>query len=353
MKWALFAVAGFALFGSTLAFFSREPSFFHESAQESFSLKEAVGQVLLIGVAGGEMTDETKALMRKIRPGGVLILGRNIQNEQQLKRFIEDLKETASIPLFIAVDQEGGEVSRIGWEESTSQADLKGEVHAFGVAKERARGLASMGITMNLAPMLDGRTLGDYLFSRAFQTDTLVAGALAGALVKGHKEEGVIAVPKHFPGYDGISFNPEEGMVPRVSLFPDTFLFEDLSKKVALSFLMISHVVYEDIDKENPFPFSKKGIALLQEKMGKEILVMSDDLSSKSMVEHYGVFEIGEKAMLAGVDVLLVAGYPEPSIVESFYEGFLKKAAKNPAFEARVRESAAKILKFKKEWYGF
>jgi len=70
------------------------------------------------------------------------------------------------------------------------------------------------------------------------------------------------------------------------------------------------------------------------------------------MVEHYLVSEIGEKAVLAGVDVLLVAGYPETEIVERFYEGFLSKVRRNPALQTRVQESAAKILELKEELYG-
>lgn len=317
------------------------------------SLERQVGQMFLVGFEGKEVTPELVSMLQEIQPGGVLLLGRNIESAEQVSLLIQDLQELSSIPLFVAVDQEGGIVSRAWWQESTASSFLLDQEHAFDVGSKRARGLKALGITMNLAPVLDSKGKEDFVYPRFFQKEDALSLELAQGLLLGHESEGVIAVPKHFPGYDGISFNPEEGIVPKVSQVPDVSLFQELFQAVPFPFLMVSYVVFEDLDKRNPFPFSKAGIAFLKEKMGEEVLVMSDDSLSKSMVKNYPVSGIGAKAALAGVDVLLAVGYPQVDAVLRLYRSLVRETKIHPELQARVRESATKILQVKQEWYGF
>tara|TARA_Y100000310_G_scaffold344991_1_gene460993 strand:- start:4223 stop:5290 length:1068 start_codon:yes stop_codon:yes gene_type:complete len=314
--------------------------------EQQLSLQEQVGQMLLIGFEGTALTPELAFLLHEVQPGGVLLLGRNIEDKQQLKELISDLQNISPIPLFIAVDQEGGLVSRIFWGESTASFELQDAEHAFQVGKKRAKELKETGITMNLAPVLDSKTPGDFLFFRFFQKDEKTSLMLAQSLVRGHQEEGVVPVPKHFPGYDGISFNPEEGIIPLRAGIPDTSLFQTLFQDVSLPVVMISHVAYRELDFL-PFPFSAKGVAFLKEKLGKDVLIMSDDLLSKSMRYRYSLSEIGKKAVSAGVDILLVAGYPQAETVMAFSKSLVHEAEKNEELRVRIEVAAAKILQFK------
>lgn len=336
--------------------------------------KENFGQLLIIGFEGTEVTPALSKLMEEVRPGGILLLGRNIVNKEQTKKLIQDLQELSmrntGVPLFVAVDQEGGIVSRIPWADTTSQSDLKDFQHAFLVGQKRAQALKEVGINMNLAPVLDSNSNKDFLFSRSFQKDPQVSLELAKGLIEGQKTQSVIAVPKHVPGYDGISFNPEDGILPHVKNFPSTSLFQNVFQSSPAPFLMISHVVYQEVDSQDPLPLSGKGMQLLKQEMGEHVLLMSDDLSSRSLMRNYSFADIGKSALQGGVNVLLVGGYPDASVVGEFYGAMKGEFAKEQFsytagvgrlyeilfgqvqnqgdLQSLVTSSAAKILEAKK-----
>ena len=343
---------------------------------EDFSLQnweENFGQMLIIGFEGTEVTPALSKLMGEVRPGGILLLGRNIVNREQTKKLIEDLQELSmrntGVPLFVAVDQEGGIVSRVPWVDSTSPSDLKDFQHAFSIGQKRAQALKEIGINLNLAPVLDSNSGNDFLFSRSFQKSPQVSLELAQGLIEGQGKQGVIAVPKHFPGYDTIAFNPEDGLLPSVTDFPDTSLFAKVLEGFGVPFVMISHVVYEKIDPEHPLPLSEKGVRLVREKLGEHVLLMSDDLSSRSLMEHYSFSTIGKGALQAGINVFLVGGYPDARVVGEFYQAMHTEFATEQSFhmagvgrlyeilfgqvqnegklQSLVASSAAKILEMK------
>ncbi len=338
------------------------------------SLQEALGQMVIIGFEGTAMNPELESLMREVKPGGVLLLGRNIVNERQLAKLTQDLQkismEYAGVPLFVAVDQEGGLVSRVPFAEHTKQSALQNYEYAFSVGRARAQDLQKLGINMNLAPVLDSNHASDFIYSRSFQKSPEQFIPIANGLVEGHQQQGVIAVPKHIPGYDGISYNPEEGVIPAVYDFPDLSSAKKILEDTNAPFAMISHVVYNNVDQEYPLPLSSKGLKLVQDTVGGDVLFMSDDLSSKSLMSKYSFEIIGSKAVEAGVDVLLVGGYPDPALVSKFHDAlsvklaedqrklaglgwmyrlFYGKVAQELYLQDKVYSSAEKILALKKE----
>lgn len=320
----------------------------------SRSLEDKFGQMLMIGFDGTEATPEVSSLFSNIRPGGVLLLSRNIVNKEQTKKLIADLQEismrTTGLPLFVAVDQEGGIVSRIPWVESTAPFDLKDEDEAFLIAEKRAQDLKEVGVNMNLAPVLDGAAEEDFLFNRSFQKSPAVSRDLAHALVAGHQKEGVIAVPKHFPGYDGVSFNPETGVLPTAKNFPQAPLFKEMLELTQVPFVMLSHVVYQSVDPDNPLPLSEKGMEQARKELGDQVLFMSDDLASRSLMAHYSLGEIGKRALNAGVNMLLVGGYPNTAVVGEFYKALQNELVEGSGkLQGHVEESATKIIKLKQE----
>lgn len=320
-----------------------------ENPFSTLSFEDKFGQMLMIGFEGTEVTPEVSSLFSTIRPGGVLLLGRNIVNEDQLSKLIADLQDvsmrTVGLPLFVAVDQEGGIVSRIPWVEDTAPFDLKDGAEAFLVAQKRAQDLKKIGVNMNLAPVLDSNEAGDFLFNRSFQKDQDSSFAMAQALIAGHSQEGVIPVPKHFPGYDGVSFNPENGTLPKAKSFPNTSFFQEVVDQSLTSFVMLSHVVYEDIDPDNPLPLSAKGMERVREELGDDLLFVSDDLASKSFLSHYSLGEIGRAALNSGVNLLLVGGYPNAALVGQFYSAVKSELAKEqPPYEAASMGGLYEIL---------
>ena len=320
------------------------------SPSEEISLQEKLGQLLIIGFEGTELTSELRELLSEIHPGGVLLLERNIKNPEQLKKLIRDLQQFSEKdighPLFIAVDQEGGEVSRISWVEDTAQLRLRDPSHAFQVGKSRGEELKELGVNMNLAPVLDTLAPSDFLYGRSFQRPKDEALGLVQALLKGLESQGIISVPKHFPGYGSIPVNPEIGEIPRVPYIPDTTLFQEIFAQSNPPFVMISHIIYEDIDG-NPFPFSQKGMRVVKEFLGEDVMVMSDDLLSRSLVSRYELSDIGVRALQGGVQVLLLAGYPDPDLVPRFYEGFWNEVEKREDLHLFIISASETILRAK------
>ena len=347
MKSILFALIGILVLVGFPTFFSTTPVSSHELVSERLSLKEALGQTLLVGFEGKEMNPELETLVKRMQPGGVLLLKRNIEEKEQAKKLIADLQEISRVPLFVAVDQEGGIVSRVWWGESTPQAELNNQVEAMLVGRRRAEGLRELGINMNLAPVLDSASSGDYLFPRSFQNDPMLSSLFAHTLTQAHEQEGVLSVLKHYPGYDDISFNPETEIIPRVREFPQAEAFSNLFFRLVPPLLMLSHVVYEDVDSNNPLPLSEQGIAKVRERAGEDVLLMSDDLLSVAFVEKYSPEELGSRALLSGVDILLAAGYPDEEVLGAFYKGLWLRAKRNPDLAERIRTSAAEILELK------
>lgn len=349
MKIAIFLIIAGLILGGFFVFFSSTTL---EEEPVSLSWEEYLGQLFIIGFEGKEVTPELVSLFEEIRPGGILLLSRNIENKEQTKKLVQDLQElslkTTGYALFVAVDQEGGSVSRVPFAERTAQSSILNIEHAFQVGQERAKDLKELGVNMNLAPVLDSNNPRDFLYNRTFQKSKELLVSLAEALIAGHEQEGVVSVPKHFPGYDGVRFNPEVTIVPSVSYSPDTFVFENLFSKHFFPFVMVSHVKYEDFDKENVFPFSSKGIALTKERLGSNVLVMSDDIVSLAFLREFSYEEIGKKSLEAGINTMIAAGYPEARVVPEFYKALVEGIEENPALQELVRERAAKVIEAKK-----
>lgn len=353
-----------------------------KAPSSSLSLEDKLGQMLIIGFEGTEVTPEVSSLFSRVRPGGVLLLSRNIVNKDQTKRLIADLQEISMratrLPLFVAVDQEGGIVSRVPWAESTAAPDLKDSDEAFLVGEKRAQDLKEVGVNMNLAPVLDGNEENDFLFNRSFQKDQDSSLEIAEGLILGHMQEGVIPVPKHFPGYDGVSFNPENSVLPTVKNFPEAPLFKKVLERFQVPFIMLSHVVYQTVDPDNPLPLSEYGMEQARRELGDQVLFMSDDLASKSLMAHYSLGEIGKAALNSGVNVLLIGGYPKTNVVEEFYQAVRQELVSlqdisrretqeqaagvgglyeilsgvlegSGSLQRRVEESATKIIKLKQD----
>lgn len=305
---------------------------------EELSFDQKVGQLFMIGFEGKEITKEIEIMMRELHPGAILLLGRNIENEEQLKGLINSLQKIAiedtGLPLLIAVDQEGGEVSRIGWVEKIPQSEIKTKEHAYSVGKQRAEELKELGVNLNLAPLLDMLSENDFIFNRGFSENHNILGR---KMVEGQRDGGILSCIKHFPGYGGIVFHPENelafvGEVPEFSQF----------KNINSEMIMVSNVVYLELDKNLPFSFSKEGISLLKKEIGENQIIVSDDLSQYSLLNNFSLEDIVSKPFSAGVDILIFSGWR--SSVKEAINKFKKIAPDNIE---RLNNSVLKIIELK------
>jgi len=264
------------------------------------TIEQQVGQMFIIGFDGTVVTPEIEKEIKELHPGGILLLGRNIESKEQVKKLIADLQaiaqEDTGLPLLIAVDQEGGVVSRIGFlKEKTHQADI---IDGYRIGYDRGKELEELGINLNLAPLLDEVEENDFIFNRASLRE-----GLAKEIVRGQKDAGIFSCIKHFPGYKGIDFNPEEVLAFKNDL-PEIEQF----KNTGAEFVMTANVVYGELG-DLPFTFSKKGIEIIKRELGSSILIISDDLDQHSLLNKYSLEDIVVKPVQAGVDILIFSGW--------------------------------------------
>lgn len=307
-----------------------------------------IGQMLIIGFEGKTITPELEDIFKKYRPGGVLLLAKNIENEIQLKNLTESLqalslKETG-FPLFIAVDQEGGEISRIGFlQEKTAQSEIENPEAAYQIGLERGLELKELGINLNLAPVLDITEEKDFLFERSFKRSAEETGELAESLILGQKTAGILSSLKHFPGYGGILFNPEEKLatkenIPEISQFKKAI---DANPEL----VMVSNVIYREIDPSLPFAFSFSSIQFLKNNLNSEILIVSDDLAQNYLLENFSLKDLFARPISAGVDLLIFSGWEAD--IEDSLNIFFNSFRRGELSRGKIEEAVLRIINLK------
>ncbi len=318
-----------------------------EKKLKSLSLEQKIGQLFIIGFEGKYFNSDIEGLIRELHPGGILLLKRNIESPNQLKALISALQKTAlkdtGLPLFIAVDQEGGLISRLDWAEKTPQSDINNTEQAYKIGEKRGGGLKELGINLNLAPLLDETVKGDFIYGRSFQKNKEIIGELAKSLILGQKKSGIFSTIKHFPGYGRIFFNPEE----KLAVIDKTPDFSQFKKAMEASpeMVMVSNVIYRDLDDRFPFSFSAEGIDFLKQNIAGDYLIILDDLDQNSLLNSFSLKEIVVLPFNAGNDILIFSGWRLPVI--DGVVAFKKAVEGNEISLERIDQSVLKIINLK------
>src|SRR5918996_689055 len=195
-------------------------------------LREKIGQLFMLGFPGPAVSAEFAALLADYRPGGLILFRRNLESPAQIAELTNDLQSRAGAasPLLIAIDQEGGRVSRLpaGFTIFPPCAQIAAceSVDAPGLAYAAAAAIAAelraVGINMNMAPVLDVHTnpVNPIIGDRAFSRDPAVVSALGLATINGLQENRVVACGKHFPGHGDTAADSHKEL-PVVALSPE------------------------------------------------------------------------------------------------------------------------------------
>lgn len=317
-------------------------------ATELKELENKLGQLFIIGIEGKEVTSEIKELFRKYHPGGILLLSKNIESPVQLKELTQDLQslslQETGLPLFVAVDQEGGLISRIEFlEEKTGQSEIETPDQALIIGKKRGEELKELGVNLNLAPLLDEIKEGDFLFNRSFQKTPVETGSLAKSLIEGQKEAGILTAIKHFPGYGGIDFNPE-GKLAEKETVPEISQFKEAMESNP-ELVMTANVIYKNLDETLPFTFSSNAILFLKNNLGGNVLILSDDLAQNYLLEKFSLKDILKKPIQAGVDLLIFSGWQIE--VSKGLEEFFASFRQGELSESQLEAAISRIIQLK------
>jgi len=314
------------------------------------TLENQVGQMFIIGFEGKTVTPQLEEFFRKYKPGGILLLSKNIESAEQLKKLTKDLQNLSlretGLPLFITVDQEGGIISRVDFlQEKTLQSEIEDPDEAYQIGLTRGQELKELGINLNLAPLLDITEETDFLFNRSFQKNAAETGNLAKSLIEGQKTANILTAVKHFPGYGGISFNPEETLAKTETL-PEIFQFKK-AIEANPEFIMTANMVYKNLDPNLLFTFSPTAIQFLKDNLGSEIIIISDDLAQKYLLANFSLKDIIIKPVQAGVNLLIFSG--RAISVSEGLDVFFDTFKKGGFSQAKIKEAISKIIKIKEK----
>jgi beta-N-acetylhexosaminidase len=277
------------------------------------------GQLLFLGVPGPELTSDDAALYRRIQPGGFILFTRNMVSPQQTRRLTDELRALCAHEPFIAVDQEGGRVTRT--REFTPIPPSAAELRDHGDTRASARHgaltgdlLRLLGINLNFAPVLDiahDEAAENALRGRCSGRNSQQVIDHAGNFARWMTKRGVLATGKHFPSCARANVDPHHDLpVSHVTLAE--LLAEDILPFTALmpelAAIMTSHVLYPELDPDHPATLSKRILTgLLRDQLGfDQHLVITDDLDMGAIQRHYGRGPDVEAAIRAGNDIALI-----------------------------------------------
>lgn len=324
-----------------------------EEKISQMSLEEKIGALFIVGFNGERLNQETINFFQKHHFNAFLLLKKNIKNREQLTKLINSVNQLKiqSFPPIIAVDQEGGKVNRIDFEDidKTSQAEIKTPERAYQVAKNRGEVLASLGINLNFSPVVEVASKSSYIRNRAFHLeDGQKIASLAAQIVKGYQDSGIVSVTKHFPGSLGRTTTDPHKELPVLDiaqdeLEKDIFPFKELIENSDIKAIMITHILYSQIEEERPSSLSEKFIsAILRGDLGFDGLVISDDLAMGAITEHYSIAQAAKEAFFAGADLILISG--SSSDQQEAYEMILQVVKDGEILEERIDQSLRRVL---------
>lgn len=275
----------------------------------------------ILGCSGQGLSREEQAFFRDVRPWGFILFARNVENPDQVRRLVEDLRASVDRPdAPVLIDQEGGRVQRLGpphWrryppgraygELPANDLLLQREIARLG-ARLLAHDLAELGINVDCVPVLDVPVAGahDVIGDRAYAKTPEGVARLGRAACEGLIAGGVLPVVKHIPGHGRAKADSHLDL-PVVETSYDELDAWDFAPFKMLSDMpmaMTAHVVYSAVDPRRPATTSRTAMRkVVRGALGFDGLVMSDDLSMKALG---GDFASRAKASLAaGCDVVL------------------------------------------------
>ena len=331
-------------------------------------MREYIGQQLIIGLSGEQLTDEEAQFIVENNIGGVILFDRNLKSIEQIHQLITDIQQLRyklpeKSPLFISVDMEGGRVHRLKepftqWPAVKNLGDMGSSNVTFQFAQLMGRELKAMGFNLDYAPCVDilmndeNEVIGD----RALGTDPEVVSKLSSAMVRGYIKSDVLSCAKHFPGHGFTSVDShfdlpvDKRNIAELEKNGDMEPFKRVVK-ARVDMIMTAHIKFPNIDPQFPVTLSSLFIKqLLREALRYRGIIITDDLDMKALTKNFPKEEIPVMALQAGANMLLYCNEPNSpvkavkSIARALSEGTLDQDVIRSNYDLIIK---TKIKKFK------
>lgn len=322
----------------------------------SMSQTEKLGQMVMIGIQGTKVDDDSLYMLHQFHMGGVILFDRNMDSPEQVKQLTSDLQAQSNekVPLFIGIDEEGGDVVRMA--EKLTPPPSQKEIGATGDIEQArtwaiktAKSLKDMGINVNFAPVAD---IGSN-DKRSYSTDANTVIDFVRAATKGYQQENIIYSLKHFPGIgkgkvdshvDSSSIDVAKEVLMTEDILPFKTIIDENEPNDY--FILVSHLKYPALDEEYPASLSSKIMTdLLRNELGYKGIIITDDMEMGAVANHNDFRSIGVKAVKAGVDIVLVCH--EYQHQQEVYLGLLDAVNSGEISQERIDESVKRIIKVK------
>jgi beta-N-acetylhexosaminidase len=318
-----------------------------------------VGQLLIVGFDGTEMSPRLSSLLTRLQPAGVILFARNIESAEQTWRLLRDCRKCVSNPLFTCVDLEGGSVDRfrdvLGPTPSAAAVFAAGDRKLFRAhGRMVGENCRAFGFNIDFAPVLDlaFEASRSVMGSRAVSEDPRQVAAYAREFLAGLRATNVVGCGKHFPGLGEGNLDSHHKL-PVIEKSMKQLWAEDLvpyrTLRRQLPLVMISHAAYPQVTHDQtPASLSKIWITdILRKRIGFRNLIVSDDLEMGGVLAAAPVGDAAVQHIRAGGDLCLVC-HREDYITQAF-EALVSTAERDAKFARRVEEAAERVLAFKKK----
>ena len=323
---------------------------------ESMSQTEKLGQMMMIGIQGTKVDDDSLYMLNQYHMGGVILFDRNMESPEQVKQLTSDLQAQSNekVPLFIGIDEEGGDVVRMA--EKLTPPPSQKEIGATGDIEQAktwaiktAKSLKDIGINVNFAPVADVGSND----KRSYSTDANTVIDFVRAATKGYQQENIIYSLKHFPGIgkgkvdshvDSSSIDVAKEVLMAEDILPFKTIIDENDPNDY--FILVSHLKYPALDEEYPASLSSKIMTdLLRNKLGYKGIIITDDMEMGAVANHNDFRSIGVNAVKAGAYIVLVCH--EYKHQQEVYLGLLDAVNSGEISQERIDESVKRIIKVK------
>ena len=253
----------------------------------------------IVGLKSTEISSHEQLFLKKYKPWGVILFTRNIKNLNQTKKLTSKIRNIFNDKKYpIMIDQEGGRVSRL--ENIISFKNLTSDFFGKKYVKNKkdfeiyfkifidktSYLLKELGININSVPVLDLRISGSskIIGDRSFSRDPNIVSKIGDICIKAYKENSIGTIIKHIPGH-GLAKVDSHFSTPYINKSLQYLLKNDFKafKNKNSFFAMTGHLIFNQIDKDNTVTHSRKMIDIIRKKVGFRNLLISDDLSMKSL----------------------------------------------------------------------
>jgi beta-N-acetylhexosaminidase len=327
---------------------------------EQMSVRDMVGQMFMISMGGTRPDYHVNKMIRERNIGGVLLFGYNMRSEAQTKALTDSLQELSmrtepSIPLFIAVDQEGGAISQAPWvapQPAAARVGARGDpAEARAIAERIGRDLLRAGVNTDLAPVVD-TGFGAAIGVRSFGEDPQLVAEMGAAAVEGFEAARVVSAAKHFPNH-GAATSDSHKSQPVVNHDLATLRSRDLPPfqaaiEAGAPMVMVGHLVYPVIDPERPASLSPEAVGMLRGELGFDGVVVTDDLAMAGATSGGPPARAAVEAVKAGADLLIISSLPEQQA--DAYDAVVAAVESGEIPQRRIQASVERILNVKGDY---